>query len=200
MASNRRHFVVAALGLICLLTGCDAVNRHKVLSTILDGVPALPPPEQICADYMKEKTAKLPERAPVSADSGAVADATADPAENDSVHRPYGENKCDTCHDKKGKKDDLILPSNQLCFSCHKDFFKGVFRHGPAAVGDCGSCHLPHNSPNVQLLKTSRKAICATCHKENRAALSFHNKVAERKLICVDCHNPHYGNSPFFLR
>lgn len=196
MARNRRHFAVITLGLICLLTGCDVANRHKVLSTILDGVPALPPPEQICADYMDKKMAM-----PNSTDDepGKNTGTTADPAEAESMHLPYGENKCDTCHDK-GKDNALVRPLNELCFTCHKNFFKGLYRHGPAAVGDCTSCHLPHNSRNGQLLKTSRNAICATCHKEKRAAFSFHQKVAERNLICVDCHDPHYGNSPFFLK
>ncbi|HBA90086.1 MAG TPA: cytochrome C [Geobacter sp.] len=191
----RTLFHIAAMALIsaAFLAGCDPISRHKVLSTVFDGVPTLPPPEQICTEYTDKKLADLRDEL---SGKKAVADSV---KPEESVHRPYGEKKCNDCHDKS-KDSGLMRPLNELCLMCHKDFFKGPYQHGPAAVGDCLACHVPHNSPDGPLLKTSAKLICATCHKEPRAALSLHDKVADRKLICVDCHNPHYGSSPFFLK
>lgn len=194
MVAKKRHIAILALMFACFLAGCDTVNRHKVLSTVFDGVPSLPPPEQICVDYAEKKLSD--QRDELSGKKMAGSEV----AEKESVHPPYEEKKCDNCHDKS-KDSGLQRPPNELCFMCHKDFFKGyAYQHGPAAVGDCLACHVPHNSPDGPLLKTGRKVICATCHKEPRAALSLHEKVAERKLVCVDCHSPHYGNSPFFLK
>lgn len=193
MVRTIRH-IVLAVALICLATGCDPINRHMVLSTVFDGVPTLPPPEQICTEYADKKMAEVRDEL-----SGIKKAAEAGVVEEESVHLPYEEKKCDNCHDKS-KDSGLVRPLNELCLMCHKGFFKGPYQHGPAAVGDCIACHVPHNSPDGPLLKTDRKVICATCHREPRAALSLHDKVAERKLACVDCHNPHYGNSPYFLK
>ena len=185
-------YIASVLVFVCCLAGCDPINRHKVLSTVFDGVPTLPPPEQICTEYADKKVSEL-------RDELAGKKAVVGAAEEESVHAPYGDKKCNDCHDKS-KDSGLIRPPEQLCFMCHKGFFKGPYLHGPAAVGDCLACHVPHNSPDGPLLKTSRKVICATCHREPRAALSLHEKVADRKLLCIDCHDPHYGNSQFFLK
>ena len=193
MAKITLH-IAAAVTVFVLLAGCDPISRHKVLSTVFDGVPTLPPPEQICTEYADLKLTAFKEEL-----AGAKKRAEAGDVSQGSVHLPYDEKKCDNCHDKN-KDDGLVRPAKQLCLMCHKDFFQGHFQHGPAAVGDCLSCHLPHNSAYTALLKTDRKVICDTCHKEQRAALSLHNKVAERKLDCADCHNPHYGTTPFFLK
>lgn len=194
MLTVMRHIAISAL-LLCSLAGCDTVSRHKVLSTVFDGVPSLPPPEQICTDYTDKRLSDLRDEL-----SGKKVAGQGEAAEKESVHRPYDDKKCDDCHDKS-KDSGLKLPPKELCLMCHKGFFKDyAFQHGPAAVGDCLSCHVPHNSPDGPLLKVNKKVICATCHKEPRAALALHDKVAERKMACVECHSPHYGNSPFFLK
>lgn len=188
--------IAAFLLVFAILAGCDPITRHKVLSTVFDGVPTLPPPEEICTQYAEVKLTEYKEEL-----AGAKKAAEAGDVSNGSVHQPYDEKKCDNCHDK-AKDDGLVRPAKQLCLMCHKDFFKdkGHYQHGPAAVGDCLACHVPHNSAYTSLLKVDRKNICDLCHKEQRAALGLHNKVAERKMACADCHNPHYGTSSFFLK
>lgn len=178
---------------LAILVGCDPIVRHKVLTTVFDGVPELPPPEQICTTYADLKLTEYKE------ELAGAKKAAEEGRSQGSVHLPYDEKKCNDCHDKN-KDDGLVRPAKELCLMCHKGFFKGHFQHGPAAVGDCLSCHLPHNSAYTSLLKEDRKAICDLCHKEQRAALGLHNKVAERKLACADCHDPHYGSSPYFLK
>jgi predicted CXXCH cytochrome family protein len=186
--------LIAAAGL-SLLTGCDPIARHKVLTTVFDGVPSLPPAEQICAEYADQKVTQLREE--LTGKKGGLAKNAE--IREDSQHPPYAEKKCDSCHDKT-KEGGTILPKKELCLMCHKDFFKGPFLHGPAAVGDCLACHLPHNSNHGPLLKVSKGEICGTCHRETRVASAMHDKVKAQHMVCVDCHNPHYGSSAYFLK
>lgn len=179
----------------CLaVTACSPVTRHKVLSTIFEGVPSLPAPEQLCAEYADKQVAALRDelagRKPVGKDA-ALKDV--------SVHRPYDEKKCDDCHDKS-KEGGLVRPKRDLCLMCHVGFIKGKFVHGPTAVGDCLACHQPHNSIYPKLLKYELGRLCVTCHKEERLAAQMHNQVSARKMECADCHDPHSGGSPYFLK
>ncbi|MBP1728844.1 MAG: cytochrome family protein [Deltaproteobacteria bacterium] len=177
----------------CFVAGCDPINRHVVLSTIFDGVPSMPPPEQICTEYAEKRVEET--RQEMALEKSAR-DAVTKQA---SQHLPYLEKNCSDCHDKT-KKGGLVAPRNELCFVCHTDFVKGAYVHGPVAVGDCYACHLPHNSAFPSLLKTEAGAVCATCHREKRAASSLHDKAAAKQLGCLDCHDPHFSNAPFFLR
>ena len=191
----RKGSTLFVLGCImCILCSCDPINRHKVLSTIFDGVPTLPPPEQICSEYAELKLAAFRDEL-----AGKKAEGQEGSKTEKSIHPPYEEKKCDSCHDKT-TESGLVRPLNQLCFVCHTDFLKGAYHHGPAAVADCLNCHVPHDSQNPSLLKVSKADVCATCHKEKRQAQGLHNMAVDRKIGCTDCHNPHYGNSPFFLK
>jgi predicted CXXCH cytochrome family protein len=184
-----------AIVLACLvLSGCNPVTRHKVLTTIFEGVPSLPPAEQLCMEYADKKVQDLrDELAGKKTDGGPAVLKTA------SVHRPYDEKRCDDCHDKS-KEDGLVRPKKQLCAMCHPTYIQGLWVHGPTAVGECLSCHLPHNSNYVKLLKYDVTQVCSACHKETRLAEAMHNKVGAKQMNCVDCHDPHKGNSPFFLK
>jgi predicted CXXCH cytochrome family protein len=116
-----------------------------------------------------------------------------------SIHKPYGEKRCNDCHDFSSKVG-LIRPKEQLCIGCHRDFIKGKYVHGPIATGTCSACHLPHMSEFPSLLELPKSEICAKCHKEKRLAETMHNKVMERGMECVDCHDTHYGDARYFLR
>lgn len=159
--------------LICL-AGCSSVTGHKILTTFFDGVPSLPPPEDLCKEYAdakkntEEKGAKVAE------------------VIERSEHPPYAERRCDDCHDKQ-KEGGLIAPRNELCMVCHTGFIKGYYVHGPIAVGQCLACHVPHNSNYPSLLKVSKKELCGTCHREKRAAFELHKKTVERNFNCTDC-------------
>jgi predicted CXXCH cytochrome family protein len=118
-----------------------------------------------------------------------------------SSHPPYEEKRCGDCHNTTEEKTSgLILPPRELCFSCHTGFIKGHFVHGPVAVGECLACHVPHTSAFSSLLVKDKSEICAGCHKEKRLAAAMHDKVAARRMVCVDCHDPHYGEARFFLK
>lgn len=182
----------AVVSLAALLWGCDPLTRHKVTSTIFDGVPAMPPADQYCQDYYEKKLVEEKESANKKDSKQKVAEAG-------SSHLPYKEKRCDKCHDKT-KDDGLIKPKEKLCFHCHPDINDGYFQHGPASVGSCLECHEPHSASAPSLLKTEKGKLCQTCHKEQRQASDMHSKVITAGMFCMDCHNPHAGHVKFFLR
>lgn len=187
--------VLVAGGL--LLYGCNPATRHKILTTIFDGVPSQVPPQQVLEEYYQQRLAAEVARK-------AAAGKTGDGEESvpGSRHRPYAEKKCQACHDFTSRVG-LVRPQRELCVMCHKDFIirdKTLNVHGPVAVGDCSACHLPHTSPNKALLERNETQICSKCHQERRQAARMHDKVIARGMTCVDCHDPHYGAARYFLK
>jgi len=185
-----KHIGLIAIGAVLYLSGCDPIARHKVVSTIFDGVPTLPSPEQLCEDYAEKR----------------ITEAKTDLLNKDSkkgptgsTHLPYQDKQCDDCHDKS-QQGGLIRPKNELCYVCHTGFIKGKYEHGPVATADCLACHEPHLSNFAKLLKTSPEKVCGTCHREKRITDTMHDKFTVRHLLCVDCHDPHYGNAQFYLK
>ena len=182
--------MLCMLGTLC---GCSELTRHKVITTIFDGVPSMPPADQYCADYANEVLARdRDERS--GKGKPAVSAAAA------STHPPYAQKLCDNCHDKTTESGFVVKTKNELCFVCHINFIKGKYAHGPVAVGDCLACHDPHTSSLPHLLKVAAADICVTCHREPRQAASLHLQASTHGLICVNCHSPHYGNVRFFLK
>lgn len=187
------HILLIILGSLSAL-GCDPVTRHKVLSTVFDGVPSLPPPEELCREH-EEKLRNAPAAAetPVALQQAAKSQG--------SRHEPYAERRCNDCHMTEGQvSSGLIKPKNELCFICHPDILDKPWAHGPAAVGDCLACHEPHESGNQALLSKPRGEICAKCHRESRLAAAMHTLLAEKEFACADCHDPHAGTSEYFLK
>ena len=189
---------VLTIALVCLtLTGCfNSVSRHQFLSTIFDGVPELPQPVQLCDEYYEQR------RAAEEAGEVLVAeDGSGLVEQNRSSHLPYAEKKCSNCHSSNKSKDDgLIVPKQELCGVCHKDFVTGANVHGPVAVGDCLACHLPHSSPQPSLLKAAPNEICVHCHKEERLAKKMHERLNENGMGCMECHDAHSGDARYFLK
>ena len=188
-------FLFAFLSCI-LLTSCgDPVTRHKVLSTIFDGVPSLPPAGEMCNEYYQKRVA-------AEAEDREMTSAGADSAQNrSSSHKPYKEKKCHDCHsNNKNVNAGLIAPKRELCGVCHKDFIKGHNVHGPVAVGDCLACHMPHNSQYPSLLKADPDEVCTTCHQESRLAAAMHDRFLVKTISCGECHDPHAGNARYFLK
>jgi predicted CXXCH cytochrome family protein len=195
MRTLSRRLLVSGLIVVCcsIISGCEPITRHKVVSTIFDGVPSLPPPEQLCAEYADKRLAAYRDEL---AQKSAFAKQG---AKGGSQHPPYVEKKCDDCHDKT-KENGLVGPRTEFCFICHAGFVKGTNIHGPVAVGDCLSCHEPHTSNHPSLLKTAKTDLCLMCHKEARLVQGLHDKARAREMECLDCHDPHAANAPFFLK
>jgi len=111
----------------------------------------------------------------------------------------------------------LFLPSSarataptQLCLTgvCHPSVAEEKFIHGPIGSGMCPLCHdeglerpdgLPKGHPDVSTHPASDK--CLLCHEEIQALMnlgSIHTPVADGE--CVECHDPHQGGNPHFLK
>jgi predicted CXXCH cytochrome family protein len=178
--------LIAAAALIC---ACDPLTRHKVVSTIFDGVPSMPSAEQYCRDYHIQATkddlaAKLKQKEGVK---------------NNSSHPPYTEKKCNDCHDKS-TDSGFVVAADLLCAHCHKGYPRGDFLHGPAAVGACLKCHAPHTADNPSLLLKPAEEVCDACHAEARGSSKLHTGSRAKGMACTDCHDPHGGSDRFFLR
>jgi len=160
--------------------GCGAATRHKVLTTLFDGVPPL-------------KTATAP--AATGAQPGAATDASAPAPSRGSVHGPYGARMCGECHAVKAGFA-LVAPREQLCLNCHQFApAPGMIVHGPLAAGGCLVCHEPHNSPNRALLVSDSDTFCFRCHDRDR--LRGH---AGGETRCTACHDAHMSPRRYLLK
>ncbi|MBA3016164.1 MAG: cytochrome C [Desulfobulbaceae bacterium] len=194
--------IILVIGLFLALTGCfkmDPLAKHKVLTSLFDGVPELPPVEELCKDNIEDLFNKYYEQRITAAETGDFTGTDADKAQTGSKHRPWAEKNCISCHNFQAD-NKLKLPTNEICSLCHKNLIQGKNVHGPVAVGACLACHDPHTSGNPSLLKKSLATICFKCHKEKRLADDMHNKIVSHNMLCVDCHNPHSGNLHYFLK
>ena len=102
------------------------------------------------------------------------------------------------------------IPPTQLCLTgvCHPSIAEEKYIHGPIGSGMCPLCHdeelgqpegLPTGHPNIGLEPGVDK--CLLCHEEIQALLnlgSIHTPVADG--TCIECHDPHQGNNPHFLK
>lgn len=172
-----------------LISACDPLTVHKVTTTIFDGVPSMPSPEQYCRDYHIQATKE--ELAAKQKQQQSV--------KQGSTHPPFAEKRCNDCHDKN-TDSGFVVAADLLCAHCHKGFPAGNFLHGPAAVGSCLKCHLPHSADNPTLLVKPAAELCDGCHIEARGSSRLHTSSRAKGMSCTDCHDPHGGSNRFFLR
>jgi DmsE family decaheme c-type cytochrome len=118
---------------------------------------------------------------------------------------------CVSCHDPHLQKNkaNLLLPSNELCLSCHEtkraDFKR--LSHHPIDTGDertgmlCVDCHSPHGSANSAMLTKPAEEICASCHVDKAGPFVFPHAGYDPALGrgCATCHTHHGSNSPNLL-
>lgn len=183
--------VLLTLLAVLALTGCETAARQKFLVTFFDEVPVLPPAEQYCEEAAEKKAQPVP---------GKSQEAAA-PVYEPSIHPPYEEKRCNGCHQaEKTTVSGLIKPENELCFMCHPRILKYRYAHGPAAEGGCLACHLPHEGRYPSLLVREPGELCDKCHSEARNAAAMHAKIKATGVRCIDCHDPHSGDSRYFLK
>lgn len=116
-----------------------------------------------------------------------------------SVHAPYKDMECSTCHQPHGSVNRALLssPVNQLCSTCHTLGDEAVKKShdGISVIGtECVTCHSPHASANPKLLTEApqhapfKSSSCDMCHdaagKDGKAAL----KETPEKT-CFVCHS-----------
>lgn len=181
-------FLLIACALITC--ACDPLTLHKVTSTVFDGVPSMPSPEQYCRDYHIQATQE----------ELAAKQKQQQGNKKGSTHPPFADKKCNNCHDKS-TDSGFVVEKEALCAHCHKGFPGGNFLHGPVAVGSCLKCHVPHSSnENPTLLLKPSAELCDSCHAETRTSSNLHSTGRAKGMVCTDCHDPHGGSNRFFLR
>ncbi len=111
---------------------------------------------------------------------------------------------CHSVHTPKSQKAQLKTVSvAQTCETCHKQESMKVrkFGHMPVREGkmDCVSCHSPHGSTNVRMLKVGNHVneSCASCHAEKRGPFLWEHSAAREN--CASCHDPHGSNNDRML-
>ena len=115
---------------------------------------------------------------------------------------------CVTCHSvhkpKSANAQLKAVNQQQQCMTCHRDKVAKLDRSGhmPVREGkmECTSCHNPHGSTNVRLLKvgTSINETCASCHTEKRGPFLF-EPAGISGDSCATCHDPHGSNNDRML-
>ena len=114
---------------------------------------------------------------------------------------------CATCHSVHNPKSERAqlktVTAVQTCETCHKQEAMKVKKSGhmPVREGkmDCTSCHSPHGSTNVRMLKTgnSLNEMCASCHGEKRGPFVWDHAAGREN--CASCHDPHGSNNDRML-
>lgn len=116
---------------------------------------------------------------------------------------------CQSCHGsgeqhlEAGDPEKILNPAKRdqfvgsdPCLSCHTgpEFDEwSSSRHHSDDVR-CASCHKVHQ-PASTMTPLQSPDMCYSCHAEVKAAATMpsHHPIAEGKIACVDCHNPHGG-------
>ena len=111
---------------------------------------------------------------------------------------------CHSVHSFKSEKAQLKTVSvTETCETCHKQEVMKTKKagHMPVREGkmDCTSCHSPHGSTNVRMLKAGNtiNEACASCHAEKRGPFMWEH--AAGKENCASCHDPHGSNNDRML-
>jgi len=116
------------------------------------------------------------------------------------VHGPVGVGQCVVCHTSGNPKHPtksvttdfkLQAEGKELCYLCHESMDDQKVVHAPIEMGDCVSCHDPHQSDTeLMLTRKTTSDLCFSCHEDNKITRNMvHGPVAAGD--CNICHNPH---------
>ncbi len=187
-AKNNIILKLLSLALSAVLVSCSPRLSNNMLSFFFDGVPPLDTVKTMSGqDNRKEnRNPEIFRPVPIVADN------------NFSLHPPYKEKECFSCHDENAQSE-LLMPQPDLCYLCHNDFSKEYkFVHGPVAAGYCTSCHNPHKSELKKLLIRPGQQLCLDCHL-SKSVFKNKNHKDIGNSECILCHNPHGGENRFIL-
>lgn len=91
------------------------------------------------------------------------------------------------------------------CLTCHAKDAKRTHWEGSTHQSKdvtCANCHKVHVATDAVRGKRTQAEVCFTCHKTQRVKLEkpSHHPVAEGKMACSDCHNPHGSTGPSLMK
>jgi len=114
---------------------------------------------------------------------------------------------CTTCHSvhaAKSEKAHLKTETVQeTCVQCHRKEVNKVHKssHMPVREGklECTTCHNPHGSQNVKMLREGNSIVeaCTSCHTEKRGPFLWEHAAVREG--CTTCHDPHGTNNERML-
>ena len=86
--------------------------------------------------------------------------------------------------------------TNDRCLACHNQraiINWKVGTHNQQGLA-CATCHKIHEAGASA--PKPKSEVCLTCHQKKRMEINlpFHHPIAEGKMECADCHNPHGGD------
>ena len=133
---------------------------------------------------------------------------------------PAGAQGCESCHgpgsrhledpsdDTSIRKFSRMSPRDvgTTCLTCHT---RAAHAAWPGSTHDarnlsCTTCHSVHQpkSATAQLKAATETQLCATCHRVPAAKTlrASHMPLAEGKMACSTCHNPHGSTNVRLLR
>lgn len=123
---------------------------------------------------------------------------------NRQLHGDRG-NRCDTTQLLDLKRLPLQAQS-LICLKCHSAASSPSLAqwHTSVHAGNlsCFSCHTQHAGPRQKVNHTEMAELCYSCHPDVRAqfALFSHHPVGEKKIGCLDCHDPHGSDQDHLLK
>jgi predicted CXXCH cytochrome family protein len=116
-----------------------------------------------------------------------------------SLHYPFGEGECKSCHNEQSL-GSMLASQPGLCYLCHQDLGDQYnYLHGPVAGGYCTACHDPHRSTKEKLLRFTGDELCLYCHRAESVLKSETHEGLEG-MLCTDCHNPHGGEDNYIFQ
>ena len=188
--------VAACAAAAAAVAACCQTPKQKqfFLSLVFDGVPDPDAPKPVIPGSGRRPGAERA-GAPQAAQPG-------------SVHKPYAAGACNRCHEglkqASGGMPFAMLDVKVLwkrCRGCHASrdevgeraviLREGSPLHGPVAAGECESCHVPHDSAFVHLLRGERvEASCLKCHDQLEKRTG-----SMAPMDCTSCHDPHVSGT-----
>lgn len=114
-------------------------------------------------------------------------------------HLMTGQGKsCGICHtaaDPAKHEFQFTASGGELCTRCHAPLLNAEYKHVPAALGLCTTCHKIHRAEHAKQLQSAPETLCKTCHVQIAPpdAKTLHEPASQGR--CADCHDPHSSNS-----
>jgi len=122
-------------------------------------------------------------------------------------HHPIreGQMTCSACHDPHAVQEGRFVDQGavtETCYRCHAEK-RGPFlwEHIPVRE-DCMTCHEPHGSNHMKMLKAKEPFLCQRCHSDTRHPGTLYDQTqlnnASNRLFgrsCTNCHSTVHGSN-----